>query len=246
MAKKTKKEAPGAPAWMVTFSDMVTLLLTFFVLMLSMASLDKMKFEDAAGSLRDAFGVMDGSNMTDITKPKVVEFIPVNDDFVSRLYQRMFTEFKRLKIDERITLVKDRGAVVLRVNESLLFAPGQTQLRPEAYPPLADIAKLVQDLPLHLRIEGHADNTPVRARGVSNWDISVARAVSVLKYFVSNQLLPLDRLSAVGYGSQRPVVEGDSEEARAMNRRVDFVLESIGSNREELPYLINVKDQMAF
>ena len=246
MPGKKRKAAAGAPAWMVTFSDMVTLLLTFFVLMLSMANMDKMKFNDAAGSIRDAFGVMKGSDQTMISKPKVVEFAPISDDFVSRLYQRMFSELNRLKIDQRITLVKNRGAVVLRVNESLLFAPGQTEILPEAYPTLTDIARLVADLPLNLRIEGHTDNTPVRVKGISNWDISVARAISVLKYFDRNNLLPLDRLSAVGYGSQRPLAEADGKQDQAMNRRVDFVLESIGGNRKDLPYLVNVKDQMPF
>ena len=246
MARKPKKDPPGSPAWMVTFSDLVTLLLTFFVLMLSMSNLDKVKFNDAAGSLRDAFGVMKGGKMTSISKPKVVEFIPISDDFVSRLYKRMLVEFNRLKIDRRISLVKDRGAVVLRVNESMLFASGQTGVRPESYPLLNDIARLVQDLPFHLRIEGHTDNTPVRGNGVSNWDISVARAVSVVKYLGGNGLLPLDRLSAVGYGSQRPLVAGGSEEDKALNRRVDFILESIGGNREDLPYLLNAKDQMPF
>jgi len=246
MARRPKKESGGAPAWMVTFSDMVTLLLTFFVLMLSMASMDQVKFNDAAGSLRDAFGVMKGGNKTDISKPKVVEFVPINDDFVSRLYKRMLTEFNRLKIDARISLVKDRGAVILRVNESLLFAPGQTEVRPESYPTLNDIARLLQDLPFHLRVEGHTDDTPVRTNNVSNWDISVARAVSVVKYMADNNLLPLDRLSAVGYGSQRPLSAGDRGEDKALNRRVDFVLESVGGNREDLPYLINVRDQMPF
>jgi len=246
MARKPKKADAGAPAWMVTFSDMVTLLLTFFVLMLSMANMDKVKFKDAAGSLRDAFGVMKGADMTEITKPKVVEFAPISDDFVSRLYQRMLVDLHRLKIDKRITLVKDRGAVVLRVNESILFEPGQTEVRADAYPTLNDIANLVGSLPLSLRIEGHTDDTPVNKAGVSNWDISVDRAVSVLKYFERNNLLPLDRLSAVGYGSQRPLATGEGEADRALNRRVDFVLESVGSNRESLPYLVDVRDQLPF
>ncbi len=245
MARRPKKQDPGAPAWMVTFSDMVTLLLTFFVLLLSMANMDKIKFEEAAGSLRSAFGVMGGGSQTTISKPKVVEFAPIQDDFTSRLYQRMLTQMNQLKIDRRIQLVKDRGAVILRVDAAILFASGQTEVSPEAYPVLRDVAALIANLPLNLRIEGHTDDTPP-ASGLSNWDISIARAVSTLKFFERENLVPLDRMSAVGYGSRRPLTPDKSEAAQALNRRVEFVLESIGGNREGLPYLIDAGKQVPF
>jgi chemotaxis protein MotB len=246
MAKKPKKQEAGAPAWMVTFSDMVTLLLTFFVLLLSMANMDKTKFQDAAGSLRDAFGVMNSADKTMITRPKVVEFAPISDDYTSRLYQRMLSQINQLKIDRRIQLVKDRGAVVLRVEESILFASGETEVNPDAYPVLRDVASLVQNLPLNLRIEGHTDDSPPSSQGLTNWDISIARAVSVLKFFGREDLVPLDRMSAVGYGSQRPLAKEQTPETRALNRRVEFVLESVGSNRDALPYLIDASKQTPF
>lgn len=246
MAKRPKKQDPGAPAWMVTFSDMVTLLLTFFVLLLSMANMDKIKFEEAAGSLRSAFGVMGGGSRTSISKPKVVEFAPIQDDFTSRLYQRMLTQINQLKIDRRIQLVKDRGAVILRVDAAVLFASGQTEVSPEAYPVLRDVAALIENLPLNLRIEGHTDDTPTSGLALSNWDISIARAVSTLKFFERENLVPLDRMSAVGYGSRRPLATEKNEAAQALNRRVEFVLESIGGNREALPFLIDAGKQVPF
>lgn len=246
MAKRPKKQEAGAPAWMVTFSDMVTLLLTFFVLLLSMANMDKIKFQAASESLQSAFGVMRTGAKTEIGKPKVVEFAPIADDFTSRLYQRMMVDFNRLKIDKRISLVKDRGAVVLRVEESILFAPGVTTLSPEAAPALRQVAELIRNLPLHLRIEGHTDSTPSSAQGLSNWDLSMGRAISVLKFFEGEKLIPLERMSAVGYGDQRPVDTSGTPEGNARNRRVEFVLESIGSNRDELPYLIDSKEKLPF
>ncbi|BCR06627.1 hypothetical protein DESUT3_36960 [Desulfuromonas versatilis] len=245
MPKKQKKEAPGAPAWMVTFSDMVTLLLTFFVLMLSMARMDQMKFQDAAGSLRSAFGVLGGGTKAEISKPSVVDFVPIQDDYVSRVYKRLLSELQRLKIDREIELVKDRGAVVLRVNEAILFGPGQTEVRPEAYPVLRKVAAMVRNLPMNLRIEGHTDDTPPSG-GITNWDISMARAISVLKFFSGENLLPLERLAAVGYGSQRPLDPAQSGGDPALNRRVEFVLESSGGQKDELPYLINAGDHLPF
>ena len=231
---------------MVTFSDMVTLLLTFFVLLLSMANMDKIKFKDAASSIRGAFGVMSGANPTSVAPPSVVEFAPIEDDYMARLYQKVQASMTRLKLDREIELVKDRGAVILRVKDSILFAAGGATLKPEAHPVLAKVAELVRPLPLSLRIEGHSDDTPTGNGDFSNWDLSVARSIAVLKFLGKENLLPLDRMSSVGYGEQKPLVPNITAENRALNRRVEFVLESVGSYRDELPYLIDARDQLPF
>jgi len=244
--KKKKKKVEGAPAWMVTFSDMVTLLLTFFVLLLSMARMDSIKFRDAAGSLKGAFGVLGSADKTSVSRPKVVEFAPIDDDYVSRLYQRIRATLNRLKLDQDIELVKDRGAVVLRVKDSVLFDEGESGVKPAAYPVLRKVAGLVRPLPLNLRIEGNTDDLPVSHPERTNWDLSVSRAVAVLKFFAAEELLPLGRMSALGYGSEHPVAPNSTPEGRALNRRVEFVLESVGNYRETLPYLIDANEQYPF
>ncbi|MEZ4483701.1 MAG: flagellar motor protein MotB [Syntrophotaleaceae bacterium] len=248
MARKKRKDegGGGAPEWLVTYSDLVTLLLTFFVLLLSMANMDKVKFHDALGSLKGAFGLAGSIGKVDMTKPKVISFAPMDDDYTSRLYQKINTVLTRLRIDKEIDLVKDRGAVVLRVKESILFDSGSTVLKQEAYPVLQKIATLVKPLPLSMRIEGHTDNLPSGNPQLTNWDLSVQRAVSTLKFFAREKLLPLDRLSAVGYGAQQPIVPNHSEEQRTLNRRVEFGLESLGHYKQELPYLIDANDQLPF
>jgi len=248
VAKRVKKKSAsgGAPEWMVTYSDLVTLLLTFFVLLLSMANMDQIKFSAAAGSLRGAFGVFGGKDEKEISPPSIVELSPTHDDLVQRLYSRIMTQMNRLRLDPSIKLVKDRGAVILRINESVLFAPGTAQLKPAALPILAKVAGLVQPLPLQLRVEGHTDDVPFARTDMNNWDLSVARSVAVLKYFQQAELFPLERMSAVGYGAEHPLVPNDSAENRAKNRRVEFVLESLGSYREDLPYLIDANEQLPF
>jgi chemotaxis protein MotB len=243
MAKREKKAAPGAPLWMVTYSDMVTLLLTFFVLLLSMATLDNVKFSKASDSLAGAFGVLGSSRKAEIAPPKVVSYAPIDDDFTSRVYRRLKTKLRELKLNKKIELVKDRGAVVLRIDEAILFTYGGKNLNPEAYPVLHKVAELVRPLPLNLKIEGHTDNL---GDEMVNWELSVARAVSVLRYLASNQLLPLSRLAATGYGSQKPLFPNNSDQERALNRRVEFVLESQGDPNQELPYLIDARDQAPF
>ncbi len=245
MAKKQKKPMAGAPLWMVTFSDMMTLLLTFFVLLLSMATLDQVRFQQAADSLSGAFGigVLASSTRTEVAPPQVMPHVPIDDDFNARVYQRLRTQLRELKLDRKIKLVEDRGAVVLRVDEAILFGSGQSTLNPDAGSTLRSVAALVRPLPLNVKIEGHTDDI---GDDMLNWELSVARAVSVLRFMTENQLLPLTRISATGYGSHRPLFPNVSERERALNRRVEFVLESQGDPQQELPFLIDVRDQAPF
>lgn len=243
----SKNNGPSAPAWMVTYSDMVTLLLTFFVLMLSMAEMDKIKFQRAAVSLKGAFGIMSSKPAPEVDKDVPVpeiEVIPY--EMLQSVYQRMLQNLERLDLNEDIELVKDRGAIVLRVKEKILFDSGAHELKKGARPLLRKIADLVAPLPFDMRIEGHTDNKPFGDTDRTNWDLSVQRAVSVLEFFARNRLLSLDRLSAVGYGDQKPLVPNDSPGNRALNRRVEFVLEAGGDYRQSLPYLVDTSEQLPF
>lgn len=229
--------------WMVTFSDMVTLLLTFFVLLLSMANMDQVKFNQASDSLAGAFGVLGSSDKTEVAPPKVTTFSPVNDDFTAQVYRRLRTKLRELKLNQKIKLAKDRGAVVLRVDDAILFESNQSRLQAEAEPILRKVAELIRPLPLNVKIEGHTDD---RGNEMANWDLSVARSIAVLRFMAANQLIPLTRMSATGYGSQKPLFPNASEEERALNRRVEFVLESQGDPNQDLPYLLDAKEQAPF
>lgn len=243
MEKKHKYPRAMAPMWIVTFSDMITLLLTFFVLMLSMANMDQVKFNQASDSLAGAFGVMASSDKTDVSPPKIVSFSPLDDDFTAQVYRRLKIKLHELQLNKEIRLVKDRGAVVLRIDEAVLFKSGQRYLQPEAEPILRKVAELVRPLPLNLKIEGHTDDL---GDEMNNWDLSVNRAVMVLRFLAVNQLVPLNRMAATGYGSQKPLFPNAGERERALNRRVEFVLESQGDPDQELPYLLDAKDQSPF
>lgn len=246
--KRTKNNGgPSAPAWMVTYSDMVTLLLTFFVLMLSMAEMDKVKFERAVISLKGAFGIMENTPPKKTKKNVIVpEVDPIPMEMLQSVYKRMLLDIKKLELNEDIELVKDRGAIVLRIREKILFDLGSTSLKKQAQPVLRKVAGLVAPLPFHMRIEGHADNLPFGAMDQTNWDLSAQRAITVLKFIAQNGLLSLDRLSAVGYGDQMPLVPNDTPENRALNRRVEFVLEAGGDYRRELPFLVDSNEQLPF
>ena len=230
--KKCKKEScpEGAPAWLVTFSDLVTLLLTFFVLLQSMSTTNKVNFTTAAASIRAALTGKDAASQKEFVVPifpkqPKVEFAPITAPSVEKIYEKIKSQIDSMRLQDNVGLQKsDNEALVLRVNDSVLFEPGKAQIAPQSYPTLRNIADIIRPLPMDVRIEGHTDDTPIAGLADGNWDLSVARAVSVLRFFKESDLLPLDRMGAVGYGKGRPVVRNADDASRALNRRVDFVL----------------------
>ncbi len=123
-------------------------------------------------------------------------------------------------------LQQDAETIILRVNNAILFRPGDHRLNPPSYPILRNLADIIRPLPMTLRIEGHTDDLPIRSElFADNWELSIARAVSVTRFFEQSTLLPLDRISAIGYGADRPLVPNLNENNRSINRRVDFVLQ---------------------
>ncbi|MBW6521355.1 MAG: flagellar motor protein MotB [Desulfoarculaceae bacterium] len=221
----------GAPLWMVTFADMITLLLTFFVLLVSMATMDRVKFSAAAASMKNAFGTGIASSSHSEYKIQTIpstpstQFAPIQTDSIDKITKRIETEIKALNIQNFVELIqKDDDTIILRLDEAVLFKRDQSKISPEAYPLLRQLADIIRPIPMRLRIEGHTDDT-LPPKGVrDNLDLSIDRSVSVLSFLTRSRLLPLDRMSAVGYGPDRPVVPNTSEQGRAKNRRVDFIL----------------------
>ena len=231
--KKKKKGDPpaGAPAWMVTYSDLVTLLLTFFVLLMSMANMDPVRFLEASSSLKDAFGVHSRPAHVEFSipilpAPPKTKFNPVQTELTTKIHRKIKAQFEKFEWSKDIEAVRrDDGTIILRVNNTILFKQGDYRVSPQSLPVLRKIADMIRPLPMTLRIEGHTDDQVISTpTGHDNWDLSISRAVSVTRFYEQGDLLPLDRMSAIGYGSLRPLVPNTSDENRAKNRRVDFVL----------------------
>ncbi len=229
-SKQKQEECPaGAPAWMTTFSDLVTLLLTFFVLLLSMAHMDEVKFNAASKSLQDAFGTFQTPVHKEFKMPVLPpapssRYVPVPQQSAKSLHDKIKARIEALRLAKDIDLIQqDDDTIILRVKDSVLFAPGRAKLQLESHPLLRSIADIIRPLPMDMRIEGHTDNTPFKVTD-GNWELSTARAVSVMRYYMQGKMFPLERMAAVGYGQDKPAVPNDSEENKAKNRRVDFLL----------------------
>ena len=220
----------GAPAWMTTFADLVTLLLTFFVLLLSMANMEEVKFAEASASIRSAFGAHSlpapsKFSIPIIPSPPVSKFTPIQNEMASKVYKRIQSQLKSDNIPEDVELIKkEDDTIILRINDAILFKKGSSVVSPTAYPTLRNLADIIRPLPMRLRIEGHTDSTPVSKRKIDNWNLATDRAVSIMRFFKLGNLLPLDRMSAIGYGADRPIAPNTNEKNMSKNRRVDFVL----------------------
>ncbi len=226
---------------MATFADMMSLLLCFFVLLLSFANTDVIKFKEVLGSVKEALGVpvpksgtwaVRSNNMIEIspseTSSQVVIEVPVpqpgKDPEDIRLREKVekFIEDRRLSgIVEAIP--GDRG-VTIRVKGTLMFNPASDGLRMGSTPVLEEIADLAAAYDYNIAVEGHTDDVPIKTgRFPSNWELSSARAVAGLRYLLDTGKLDPSRGSATGYAHTRPVATGNSAQARALNRRLEFV-----------------------
>lgn len=220
------------PPWLITYSDLITLLLTFFILLMSMADLDPRRFNEASNSLKGALGLKPRSPGSQVIVP-VFPSAPATknrfseSDTLSSFYQELKHELEQsLSAEEGLrTMQLDATTIVVRLEEALLFDQDSDVLLPEAIPVLEKIGRAVRAYPIDVRIEGHTDGVEAADGGrINSWELSTSRAVSVLRYFVKQRMIPIERLSAVGYGAQRPLLKNNTEVNRRLNRRVDVLL----------------------
>ena len=219
------------PPWLITYSDLITLLLTFFVLLMSMADLDPVRFNEASNSLKGAFGIQQQPPGSEVIIPVFPapssEYDPYSSSLINNLQHSLKLKFEKLDGDRSAigTFALDSDTLLVRIHETLLFSPGSATLRTASHPFLKTIAESVRHHPIDLRIEGHADKVAVETSQFDNsWELSTARAVSVLRHLVQQKLIGIERLSAVGYGSERPVTEDPTDNNSYLNRRVDIIL----------------------
>mgnify|MGYP005636897799 CR=1 FL=1 len=226
--KKPDEQKAGAPDWMITYSDMVTLLLTFFVMLLAMASFeDPGRVDKVIESLRRAFGVGGYS-----PKPEKVQKNPAANTSESKSIKDeikpIVTQLREIlskKIsDDLVKMTKTRTEVRVMLDPRILFAPGATELHPSSYGLIADLAMAVKDKEVNLFVEGHTDGTGDSTR---NWEISALRAVSVVEA-LEERGVSGEKMQARGLGQFAPadIVDGNS----SWNRRVELIVQSDNSS----------------
>lgn len=228
-------QAMDSNAWMVTFSDLIMLLLTFFVLLLSMSSMDQRKLKEIILHVKEAAGLLEFSGSRGITdlatfikrhrKEKETYFM-IDRDLLRYLFMPSMESDR--KMEEIIHIIDDERGIVISFQEDIMFDPGEATLKKEAFPVLDTIATAIASCPNSILIMGHTDNAPVQGKLYeSKWELSSYRGLSVLEYFLKEKGLSPSRFSVGGYGPSRPLYPNDTPENRALNRRIEIIFKNL-------------------
>ena len=237
MAKKQVIEEikMGAPEYMNTYGDMMTLLLCFFVILFSMSNIDAKKFEAIVVSFSGSLGVLSGGNT--LTHEDVIDQGSISDKSNSEITE--LDNFKQLEdkikeyleennLADKVKVLNEDQGLLLRFQDSILFDQGSASLKSQSNVILkyiSDILKSPNFKDKFITVEGHTDNVPIKnSTYSSNWELSVARACNVVRYLIEVQGLDPTRFSAAGYSEYHPVGKNDTVENMGKNRRVDIMI----------------------
>ncbi|MFK8067986.1 MAG: type VI secretion system protein TssL, long form [Gammaproteobacteria bacterium] len=262
----------GIPAWVMTFADLMSLLMCFFVLLLSFAEMDIQKFKQVKGSLTEAFGVQREVSASEI--PKGTSLIA--DEFSSAAPDRtLVNEVRQVTTDDKkqtleftdalekssgegensqqnqgevseetakdslklqaalseeidkglVEIETQQGAIIIRISEKASFPSGAAKIRNGFIPVLEKLRQALSEVNGKVVVAGHTDNRPIKtARFRSNWELSASRAVSVVHELLAEKIIPRERFIVEGHGDAHPIVDNDSSESRAKNRRVELTI----------------------
>lgn len=261
LAAKRKPEEikQGAPEWMNTYGDMVTLLLTFFVLLFSMSTVDIAKFRAFINSMEGSVGILSGGSiigdgsevgnginqLPDLEKylSETTEQIEMQSiEELKKMHSDFDTFINENNLENKIDAYLGDYYVTLTFKDGVLFDSGKAELKPEAVNILDKLGIQLLKYPNNrIRFEGHTDNRPIHTiQFPSNWELSAARAIAVAKYYINELNFNPSQFSTEGFGEYVPITDNSSAEGRAKNRRVEIKILSeyasySGINNELIP-----------
>ncbi|HET7580996.1 MAG TPA: flagellar motor protein MotB [Bacillales bacterium] len=236
--RKRKQESGDQDRWMVTYSDMITLLLIFFIVLYSMSQVEQSKFNALVQSLKEAFEVQTlesaPTKTMGIDVPKHVKNpnprdIPKtqqnHEEQLDKLFQKLQQYIKNHHLKAKMSLVDLPKGVEITFQDSILFDLGKARLKHQAFPILHDVGGLLATVDNPVSIAGFTDDLPIHtAKFPSNWELSTARAQSVRRYLQKKISINPSRMRVVGYGQYHPKVPNNSKKHRAENRRVTLIV----------------------
>ncbi|MEX0821417.1 MAG: OmpA family protein [Rhodothermales bacterium] len=215
-------EAPSAPFWMTTFSDMVTLLLTFFVLIVSMSEVEVVKFREALSHFNGQKSIMDFPSVVAPTVPQenIEEVYEAREVSLDELIEYL----RENNLEDKVLVNLTVDGVHVSIVDSVMFESGRATLLPTAETILRKVAEVLTPLARSISVEGHTDNRPIQTvHFPSNWELSGARASSVVRFFLNESTaLGPEKYQTIGYAEFRPEVSNDTPAGRARNRRVEI------------------------
>jgi len=236
---RSSDDEEGTDEWLLTYGDLVTQLLCFFIMLMSFSVISSIKFREVVVSLQEALSgtgalpawqvathSVDSSPLESIARTseeygdeEVLRMIGLKSKLDKFIEKQEMSEYVESKIGQKgLTITLKQG------NPPVFFDTADARVKDEAYPLLDQIAKTVKNLPNKIQIEGHTDIRPISTpQFPSNWELSAVRATNALKYLIGAGISP-EKLSAAGYGPYRPIDTNDTEAGMSRNRRVDIVI----------------------
>jgi chemotaxis protein MotB len=221
-------------SWLIVFADMMTLLLVFFILLYTLSSFETGKYKTAISKVKTQ--LKNNSELTAFAElmemPETLDTQIIIEDITGLRSRKenLIQDISKFadkggKTNDIATHVL-KGKIIVRIKGNALFKSAKADLKKEALPMLDEIVKVLFDYPeYNINIKGHTDDVPISTdKFPSNWELSAVRATSVLKHLIKRGIKP-ERLTATGYGKIMPLISNDTEGHRALNRRVEFVLE---------------------
>jgi chemotaxis protein MotB len=237
--RKKGGDGSAGGGWEIVYSGFVLILLCFFIMLSSFSTMEEAKIMRFVKSFVDAVGIIPGGVKFEpgtTVLPKSPDIVG-SDDKLAQLFSELAELDERLQNEKDITLAYTTKGLVMRLSDRALFDLGVATISPQAIPLLKKVGDIIARPNFKVRIEGHTDNLPIKtSQFPSNWELSTARAVNVLRCFLETGQISSRRLSAVGFGEFQPIVPNDSIEHRAQNRRVEiiFLHSEQKSNAEEV------------
>ena len=236
---------PSHERWLVSYADFITLMFAFFTMMYAISTVDAQKFDSITQALSVAFDQTSTAqpvDTVDVTDPTIrdaaaraLELSGLREQLAERLEDDVESDLVDLKLDGR--------GLVITLHEAGAFATGSAELSSAASGLIETVAAAIAPLENIVRVEGHTDDVPIyTAEYRSNWELSTARASSVVTYLVGEMGMQPERFAIAGYGEFRPQVPNESDANRAMNRRVDIVVLSTATAASEEPALLPAGD----
>lgn len=252
LLQEDHEEHENHERWLITYADMITLLMAFFIMLFAMSQLDLAKFKEfqqgVAGELGGSGLVQGGAGLLPEAgkgrgegaglgpgaggqRERIVAEQEALHEVQDKLEQAAVA-----RGSEGVFLFEDqRRGLSVQIRGGVLFPPGSADLSPQGKVLLTEVAAVVRNLPNPLLIEGHTDNVPIRSRYADNWELSSARALSVLRFLSTQSGIVSSRLSAAGYGDQHPIASNDTAQGRARNRRVEIVVVAMEDEEARRP-----------
>lgn len=236
MAKRKKHEIKGAPPWLVTMGDMNNLLMCFFIIMMGdITAVSQEQFQLMMSNFKGSLGMFEGGSS--MAKGRLVELghnmmnLPSSEraKALARTLKRAVEAFKPEIEAKKVRMREDERGLVITLSSDAYFDTGSASLREDIKPVLRKVAGIAKEIKNYVRIEGHTDNRPIPPAGVregyaTNWELSSARSVNVLRHLAEEEGMDPKQLSAVAFGQYRPIDDNNTPEGRAYNRRVDIII----------------------